>query len=219
MLVLDLGYFQNLWYQTPESEKTLMTQKKQTFRIWLKNLAPGTQYYWGEGTMYEVGTVLVSYFNQICLKTSVFDKADFSWVPQANLIQDHELLIYFLQSSKDSIVAGQTNQALGQAGATFPTSNGVISEVYLNVNEGDAQFGRLVANAAFHELMHNKLDAYISGGVVRDIHTLGGGGLAVGTPLSNALRPSPQNIQLMANALAKSHPQYKVDLSRASPYP
>lgn len=67
--------------------------------------------------------------------------------------------------------------------------------------------------------MHNKLDAYISGGVVRDIHTLGGGGLAVGTPLSNALRPSPQNIQLMANALAMSHPQYKADLSRASPYP
>jgi len=196
-----------------------MAQKKQIFRLWLKNLAPGSQYYWGEGTMFEVGTVLVSYFNPICSKTAGFSGADFSWEPRANLIQDHELLIYFLPSSKSSIVAGQTNQPLGQAGATFPTSNGVISEVYLNVNEGDAQFGRLVANVAFHELMHNKLDAYITGGVLRDIHTQGGGGLAVGTPLSNALRPNPTNIQLMANALAKSHPQYKVDLSRASPYP
>jgi hypothetical protein len=198
-----------------------MAQPKKPFRIWLKNLAPGTQYYWGEGTMYHVGTILEGYFTQICAKTAQFSIASYSWEPAAGLIEDHELLVYFLASASGhhSIVATKTNQPLGQSGSTFPTATGVISEVYLDAPQGDPDYGRLVANLVFHELMHNKLDAYTSGGVLQDIHVQGGGGLAVGTPITSGDRPNAKNISLMAQVLGKNHPQYTTDVSRVSPYP
>jgi hypothetical protein len=192
---------------------------KGPFNIFLKNLAPGNQYYWGEGTMYQVGTILTDYFTQSCAQTSQFSIASYSWEPVASLIADHEILVYFLTSANDSIVATKTSLNLGQTGSTFPTAAGVISEVYLDKPQGDADYGRLVANIAYHELMHNKLDAYISGAILGDIHSQGGGGLAIGTALTSSMRPSPRNISLMATALSKKHPQYTSDLSKKSPYP
>jgi hypothetical protein len=193
---------------------------KRTYTLWLKNLSPGSQYYWGEGTMYSVGQNLVEYFNKICAKTSDFNStADFSWEPDASKIQDNDLLVYILPASGRSIVAKKTNNALGQTGSTFPTPTGVISEIYLDVMQGDPAFARLVANAIFHEWMHNKLDAYTAGAPVQDVHLQGGGGLATGGLIKSSDRPSDQNIILMAKHLNRSHEQYTTDLSKVSPYP
>jgi hypothetical protein len=193
---------------------------KKQYKIWLKNLAPGTQYYWGEGTMYAVGNNLLEYFNQICAKTPQFDaQADFFWDVDASQVQSHELLVYVLPSSRQSIVAGKTSDPLGPTGSTFPAATGVISEIYLDVMQGDADFARLVANAIFHEWMHNKLDAYTAGGPLNDVHLQGGGGLATGGKIKSSDRPNARNIALMAQFLARTHPQYTADVSKVSPYP
>jgi hypothetical protein len=193
------------------------------FRIWLKNLAPGTQYYWGEGTMYMVGQRLLELFTQVCARPeSRFSGADYSWEPDAASIRDHEILVYFLPSSASSIVSSRLHQTnLGPSGSTFPDSNGVLSEVYLDVTQGDANIDRLIGNLVFHEMMHNKLDAYLNMGqaVVQDIHLQGGGGLATGGKIDSFLNPTPQNLTLMANALLKSHPQWTGFVARKSPYP
>ncbi|MFL5342325.1 MAG: hypothetical protein ACJ8F7_19430 [Gemmataceae bacterium] len=191
-----------------------------TFNIWLKNLAPGTQYYWGEGTMYMVGNHLVEYFNAACDLSPEFDKADFSWEPDANKIEDYELLVYVLQSSNASIVKSLTKDPLGPGGSTFPTTDkGVASEIYLGPSEGDADFARLIANLIFHEFLHNKLDAFAPPAhpVLQDVHTQGGAGLAVES-LKNSDRPTPRNLQLMASNLGKKHSQYTGDLYRPDPY-
>jgi hypothetical protein len=193
---------------------------KRTYTVWLKNLSPGSQYYWGEGTMYVVGNNLVEYFNQICAKTKEYNAtADFSWEPAASKIQEDDLLVYVLPTSGQSIVAKKTTNALGPTGSTFPTATGVISEIYLDVMQGDRDFARLVANAIFHEWMHNKLDAYSAGAPVQDIHVQGGGALATGGLIKSGDRPSPRNISLMAANLSRKHPQYTADLAKVSPYP
>jgi len=193
---------------------------KQTYTLWLKNLSPGSQYYWGEGTMYAVGNNLVEYFSKICAKTKDFDAtAKFSWEPDASKIQENELLVYVLPTSGRSIVAKKTTNALGPTGSTFPTASGVISEVYLDVMQGDPDLARLVANLIFHEWMHNKLDAYTAGAPVQDVHVQGGRGLATAGAIKSGDRPSDLNISLMAKHLGRTHPQYTTDLSKTSPYP
>jgi hypothetical protein len=194
---------------------------KQQYKIWLKNLAPGSQYYWGEGTMYVVGKNLLEYFNAICAKTSQFEpEADYFYDPDSSKVQNHELLVYILPSAKQSILAKKDSSvALGQTGSTYPLSTGVISEVYLDVMQGDADLARLAANLIFHEWMHNKLDAYLAGAPLSDVHLQGGEGLATKNAIKNSDRPNQVNIDLMAKHLAKSHAQYTADLSRVSPYP
>ena len=201
-----------------------------TFNLWFKNLALGSQYYWGEGTMYAIGNYLTEYFNSVCKQSKLlkgvtqYDDADFSWEPRAASVGDHELLVYFLPSRSSSIVARFSNDQPDKSGAPFPTGKGVISEVYIDTMEGDADYPRLVANCAFHEMMHNKLDAYVNAGdqVIVDLHVSGGGDLATGDPkkpITSSMRPNQTNINLMAKVLGKVHPQFTDDLSKKSPYP
>lgn len=190
-----------------------------TYKVWLKNMVPGDPDQWGEGTMYAIGLALNEYFGQVVSRTGNFDRADYSWEPQQS-VPDHELLVYVLSSASRSIVARFTNQPLGHTGSTFPTPQGVISEVYLDVMRGDRDLPRLVANLIFHELMHNKLDAYITGAPLKDVHTQGGGGMAViNPPISISTRPTPRNYDLMARHLDRAHAQFAGHLSRTSPYP
>lgn len=201
-----------------------------TFWIYLKNLTPGSQYYWGEGTMFAVGNILSDYITESCMSSGGrFGSADFTWEPQSTSIEDYELVLYVLPKSGDSIAAAYSSSALGASGSTLPTNDGVISEIYLDVTYGDGDLARLIANIAYHELLHNKLDSYLDmkQAVVKDIHTQGGGGLAVSTPITSSHRPSKQNIALLAKALSKVHPQYTsssgsskvAGLATASPYP
>ena len=88
--------------------------------------------------------------------------------------------------------------------------SGMISEVYLSEMEGDLNYPRLVTNLAFHELLHNKLDAEQTS-VIKDIHSLASGISLV--PVARGARPSPKEIELMAKALSREIPQYTLDMS------
>lgn len=74
----------------------------------------------------------------------------------------------------------------------------------MNAMEGDANYCLLVVNLAFHELMHNKLDAPQSNATLTDLHTKGGGGLAQ-TTVVRETHISPQNVVFMAGALNKKN--------------
>lgn len=181
--------------------------KSGVFNLWLVDKGQRNDYYWGEGTMFAVGNYLTEYFNKICQHpSSKIASADFSWSGSAGRVAENELVIYFLTSKSDSIIQknGGSPKHWG-SGGTYPAPNGIISEVYLDMMQGDADYPRLVANIAFHELLHNKLDTAkpVS---TSDIHKLGGG-LAVPT-ISRGLRPSGQEISLMATALGKKAKQF-----------
>lgn len=185
--------------------------KTGTFNLWLVDQGTRSQYYWGEGTMYAIGVYLTEYFNQICQhKNSPFSSAGFSWSGGQGQVRDNELVCYFLPSLHSSIIKsnGGAPKHWG-SGGTYPTSSGIISEVYLDMMEGDRDYPRLVANIAFHELLHNKLDT-AEPHSVNDIHSLTGG-LSVPTVV-RGMRPSNKEIGLMASALSKESKQYTLSM-------
>ena len=184
--------------------------KSGAIKLWLVDRGARSDFYWGEGTMYGVGCYLQEYFNQICQHpSSPFVNAVFSWT--MGVVADHDLVVYFLASPKRSIIQGRYNQNVQHgSGGTYLTSAGMISEIYLSEMEGDRNYTRLVANIAFHEMLHNKLDAPQKKSVT-DIHSLGGGGLAAAKVNAGA-RPTKREIELMAQALDKKVPQYTADM-------
>jgi hypothetical protein len=177
--------------------------------IWLVDKAERNNYYWGEGSMFAVANYLTDYFNKVCQHSkSPFETARCSW--QKGVAGENDLVIYFLSSSKESIIykdfkTSSTCQA--PSGGTIETSQGMVSEVYMDTMQGDMNYCKLVANLAFHELMHNKLDAPTINPTVSDIHALGGSGLAQAT-VARGTQITDQNIALMAGALGKKVRQY-----------
>lgn len=177
------------------------------FNIWLVDKGTRSQYYWGEGTMYVVGLYLQEYFNQACKKSKTFGSANFSWSGSAGQVQPNEVVVYFLQNRADSIVAAQGGTVKHGSGATYTTGAGTISEIYLTEMEGDADYSRLVANIAFHEILHNKLEPT----PVADIHSIGGGGLSTPT-VSRGMRPSDAEINHLVTGLDRNVPQYTLKM-------
>lgn len=183
-------------------------------KLWLVNCTPGNQYYWGEGTMFAVGNYLKNYFTQACQhKNSKIATADFSW--ERGSVQAHDLVIYFLPSIKSSFISNtfkaQPKHTSG-SGGTFPSPSGMITEVYLDAMEGDNAYSRLVAKLAFHECMHNKIDASTPA-TVADIHGKAGGGGLASANISNGTDLTPENIALMAQVLDKAVPQYTDEMN------
>ena len=185
--------------------------KEGIFTIWLVDQGARSDSYWGEGTMYGVGCYLRDYFNQICQHpASPFAGASFSWSGTAGNVAKHELVVYFLANQRRSIIQNRFGaNTLHAGGATFMSSAGMVSEVYLSDPEGDLNYPRLVANLAFHELLHNKLDAEEKS-VVKDIHAHGSG-LSI-VPVDRGARPSPKEIELMAKNLKREIPQYTLGM-------
>lgn len=177
------------------------------FNIWLVDKGKRSQYFWGEGTMYSVGLHLQEYFNLACNKSNSFGNALSSWSGKAGQVKPHEVVIYFLQNRSDSIVAAQGGTVKHGSGATYLTGAGTISEVYLSELEGDANYSRLVANIAFHEALHNKLEPT----PVADIHTIGGGGLSSPT-VSRGMRPTDAEINYLVKSLDRNVPQYTLGM-------
>jgi hypothetical protein len=177
------------------------------FNLWLVDKGVRSQYYWGEGTMYVVGRTLVEYFNPICKASTGFESADFWWSGTAGQVQPHEIVVYFLQKRSNSIVAAQGGSVSHGSGATYQTGAGTVSEIYLEEMEGDADYSRLVANIAFHEILHNKLEPK----PVANIHAIGGGGLS-SPVVSRGMRPSKAEVDHMAKALGRNNPQYTLEM-------
>jgi hypothetical protein len=120
-----------------------------------------------------------------------------SWSLSAAHLQAHDVAVYFVLDPSSS-VARRTGVSKkpgpNDGGLTAQTSGGVVCEVYV---EGSMPARRL-ANIAFHEIMHAKLD--VGARVIGNLHTQGGGGLA--TPPTNEWTPlTAGNIKLMSKHL------------------
>ena len=178
------------------------------FKIWLVDQGARSEFYWGEGTMYVCGLYLKEYLDAACKQSNgAFESSDFSWSGSAGQVQPHELVVYFLQERRRSIVQAQGGTVSHGSGATYTTGAGTISEVYLSEMEGDRDYTRLVANLAFHEILHNKLEPK----PVADIHSLGGGGLS-SPVVSRGMRPTASELKSLGGALGKNVPQYTLNM-------
>jgi hypothetical protein len=122
-------------------------------------------------------------------------------------------LVVRLVTTDTSIIAAKDPSALTRpsggpsSGATYAVGSSVISEVFLDMVAGQPDKGELLARIAFHELMHNKLDA-APGSPLSDIHSQGGGGLAADAPLGATDHPTNTNCIILGRNLGRSVPQF-----------
>lgn len=117
-------------------------------------------------------------------------------------LKPHDVVIYFVRDRMSSIAtrAGSVfNDKTESAGFTAATPHGVVSEVYVEYNLP----AKKLANIAFHELMHNKLD--VGARRVGDIHTLGG---IAASPTSEQNVLTGDNKRLVAQHMFKPVRQY-----------
>ncbi|MFC1642633.1 hypothetical protein ACFL5O_08100 [Myxococcota bacterium] len=122
-----------------------------------------------------------------------------SWSLLRTSLQAHDVVVYFVLDPSRSLAGG--TQVANAGGFTKTTSAGVVCEVYVDGNMP----ARRLANIAFHELMHNKLD--VGATVLNDLHRQGGGGLAV-PPTSEQTPLTSENIRLMSRHLFGTVRQY-----------
>jgi hypothetical protein len=127
-----------------------------------------------------------------------------SWSLRPAHLKAHDVVVYFVSDPSHS-VAGSAGAARSEGpnagGLTATGSGGVVCEVYVAGNMP----ARRLANIAFHEIMHNKLD--VGSRVLANLHTQGGGGLA--TPPTNEWTPlTARNIQLMSANLFRTVSQH-----------
>jgi hypothetical protein len=125
-----------------------------------------------------------------------------SWSLRAAQLMPHDVVVYFVLDPSQS-VARKLGVAVPEgpnaAGLTVTTARGVVSEVYV---EGSMP-ARRIANIAFHEIMHIKLDV---GGVWHgDLHK--SGGLAM-KPTAEWTKLTDGNVRLMAPHLFRNVRQY-----------
>jgi hypothetical protein len=175
------------------------------FQIALVNKVPSSYPYFNYQTQNEITFTLWDYLARIAMASGGFIPGP-SWNLWSSLLQASDAVIYFVRNPDASITRrlpgtpGPSGNNLG--GFTVPSSKGVICEVYVDGNLP----ARRLANIAFHEFMHNRLD--VGAHVVTNIHTQGGGGIAH-PPTTASSELTAANIKLMAAHLWKPIPQYK----------
>jgi hypothetical protein len=188
---------------------------KPTYKVWVVNLVTvGTRIYdpsdsnyyfdWDQAKLTSTISELKALFDEVCKHTqSQFADTDVESKDLAivsSSIKPGELLIR-LTTKKDSILIkkyGQGAVSKDTSGATKDTGSGVVSEAWLEGTAGSATVPALLARLAFHELMHNKIDATNS----KDIHAApdDGTGLAV-SPVTYNVTLTGTNKRNMASRL------------------
>src|SRR6185369_1774602 len=149
------------------------------YNVYLKNLGPQNSTNWDAAAMTAVATNLKQLFDDVCQNSkSAYSSSACQWDPTSGTVKDTELLVYVLNDSSQSLIAKNHSKwkiDLTKGGNTFWVGNSTprISEVYLDTMLKYVDANILIAKLAFHELMHNKLEAF-------DVHSKGGGGLATG---------------------------------------
>jgi hypothetical protein len=170
----------------------------------------------------DVGRHLQGYFNEFVIGQARQGQAQFTgaaiaWHPIPGKIERDEVLCYFVQDRTSSIISAVGGRMHveahppGHAGTTYLSPGGMISEVYLSELLNDRDPPRYIANMAFHELMHNKIDAMQAGAIIADIHVMtpAGGGAGLASPtLTSDLRLTQRNRDLMRQALFREIPQF-----------
>lgn len=140
-----------------------------------------------------VKTKLENWFGKI---TPDGDTALATWITSApSAIQDHEMLVYFVRGSGDSILKVMPGNSGGGSGNGLTVFGSLTaSEIYVSSSKSG------LAELTFHELMHNKLQ-------MNDANLHKKDGLAVKeVPLGGS--PSTSNISDMKAALKSNHKQW-----------
>ena len=143
-----------------------MRGEKGMFRVHLYNTAGSDEHnFWNRDAIKGVGDELVSLFMEVILsdRDSPFMGAEWAdgWCCDP---EPWELLVYLVATQRRHGLLKRHKKVVPEAaGATFPIDGRVLSEVYIGKNLGGTrdENQKLLANLAFHELMHNKLDATV----------------------------------------------------------
>jgi hypothetical protein len=179
------------------------------FKIWLVNEAKSDDG-WSDKTRTSVADRIRELFDLCCNGHKTFGSSETTWsgsAPATGSVEDHELVLYFLASRGKSKVVKEGGDSVHAAGATYAATKGMISEIYVDESWGDRRPGLLYGNLAFHELMHNKLDAHTTQKTFSDIHTQGGKGLAA-SKVDADTKHTDDNIKHMRAALDRKIKQY-----------
>ena len=166
-----------------------------TLNIYLRNHVENSRLlHWSGDKRTQIATQLTRLFTDVCGNTDYVPRV--SWVELGGATcQRTDLMCHFVTNETVGPIHGQRLRPSAVGGNTFATARGVISEVYV-ASRNVLPSGPELGNIAFHELMHNKLDASSSH---FDIHTSGGAGLARHSPMHAVL--TDQNRRLMRGAL------------------
>lgn len=162
----------------------------------------------GEGDGYMMGNYLVEYFTP-SLRSTKFSSVDYTYEPDASAVTSDDLVCYVLPRQRASLILRKyPTLTLGQGGSTIwsPNDNAVISEVYLDSSQGDADRARLMANLIFHEWLHNRLDA--GPHIYQDVHATPHGVLTTSGGINSNMRPAPADTVSMRRGLVHPHAQY-----------
>ncbi len=128
-----------------------------------------------------------------------YTESDFWWDPPAAAVTGDAVLIYFLRTPAESLVVKREPAftGLGGGGTTRRIGAGTISEVYVESVLKGGTIGNMQAliNVAFHEAMHNKLQAG------QEMHNDGGLAAATNWPEDTL---NETNIRKMRPALEKA---------------
>ncbi len=146
-----------------------------------------------------VGGVLKGFVDRVIrggghgLSTRFSGGSQVIWTTSCPAVQQHELLIYIVSTSLDSVVSGLAGSP-GRDGLTAWRGTQTGSEVYVKRNSA-----ALVARLAFHEAMHNK--SHSGNG----LH--GQNGLAQET-ITETTALTSQNIRFMGRYLGRNRSQW-----------
>jgi hypothetical protein len=195
-----------------------------TFKVWVVNLVPlgaagqvsddGLPLTWDQATLDAFVKELKALFDEVC-KGSPFASSDVAVTAASTLattVKPGDLVVR-LTRKKQSLVLKKAGGSSGDpSGATLEiadsngASQGVLSEIWVEKAGGEQDKGSFLANIAFHELMHNKIDAADSSG--KSIHDkppggLDGEGLAAGTTSATTALSQSNKKNMRAKLAAK----------------
>jgi hypothetical protein len=191
------------------------------FRLWLMDqLRTNENNRWDAGVRQTIEDTLRGHFQKVLAsQLCAFGKIEITWEGTAFLRAQHgyadtDIVLHFLDSVRESILRNRFNVSLksgsGHSGATQLTPEGMLSEIHVweNENGTDARLGKLIGNLAFHEAMHNKLDADPRfPGDIHAFHSSPTGGLSEPV-ISSKSDLKPDEVFKMAPAMARVIPQF-----------
>ncbi len=150
------------------------------------------------GNQAAISTRLKAYFDQVIhanhnLSQRFSGGAEVSWPTGCPHAAAHELIIYVLGSSMDTVVSylpglSSAPNNFRDDGLTTWVGTLSASEIYTSRFSNNAD---MLAKIAFHEAMHNKTHN-------NNLHTTGG---LAASPLTSASTLTQRNIRMMASAL------------------
>jgi hypothetical protein len=191
------------------------------FRLWLMDqLRINENGRWDAGVRKTIEDTLRGHFQKVLANQQcAFGKIEITWegigfLRAQNGYADTDIVLHFLDNVRESILRNRFNVSLksgsGHSGATQLTPEGMLSEIHVweNENGTDARLGKLIGNLAFHEAMHNKLDADPRfPGDIHALHSKQAWGLSEPV-IGSKSDLTPDEVFKMAPAMARVIPQF-----------